>query len=95
MSHSSGGPACDQFDLVDALVKWVEEGIAPDAITAKARGIGSNVVNSEVPATWAPNRTRPLCAYPEVPRYNGTGSIEEAANFSCVTPYKKHRHNCR
>jgi feruloyl esterase len=86
MSHSSGGPACDQFDLVGALVKWVEEGIAPDAITAKARGIGSNVVNSEVPATWAPNRTRPLCAYPEVPRYNGTGSIEDAANFSCVVP---------
>jgi feruloyl esterase len=95
MSHSSGGPACDQFDLVDALVKWVEEGIAPDAITAKARGTGANVVNSEVPVTWAPNRTRPLCAYPEVPRYKGTGSIEDAANFSCEIPWRKHRHHCR
>jgi len=85
MSHSSGGPACDQFDLVDALVKWVEEGIAPDAITAKARGTGANVVNSEVPKTWAPNRTRPLCAYPEVPKYIG-GNVEQAASFSCVTP---------
>jgi feruloyl esterase len=95
MSHSSGGPTCDQFDLVDALVKWVEEGIAPDAITAKARGTGANVVNSEVPATWAPNRTRPLCAYPSVPRYKGTGSIEDAANFSCEIPWRKHHHHCR
>ena len=86
MNHSSGGPACDQFDLVDALVKWVEYGIAPDAITAKARGTGANVVNTEVPVTWAPNRTRPLCAFPAVPWYNGTGSVEDAANFSCVTP---------
>ncbi len=86
MSHSSGGPACDQFDLVDALVKWVEEGIAPDVIMAKARGAGANVVNNEVPAEWAPNRTRPLCAYPAAPSYNGTGNIEDAASFSCVTP---------
>jgi feruloyl esterase len=86
MSHSSGGPACDQFDLVDALVNWAEEGIEPDAITAKARGTGANVVNNEVPSTWASNRTRPLCAYPSVPKYNGTGSIEDAANYSCVTP---------
>lgn len=86
MSHSSGGPACDQFDLVDALVNWVEEGIAPDAITAKARGGTGPGTNSEVPATWATNRTRPLCAYPAVARYIGTGSIEDAANFSCVMP---------
>jgi feruloyl esterase len=85
MSHSSGGPACDQFDLVDALVRWVEEGIAPDAVVAKARGVGANVVNSEVPATWAQNRTRPLCAYPEVPMYIA-GNVEQAASFSCVMP---------
>lgn len=91
MSHSSGGPACDQFDLVDALVKWVEEGIAPNAIIAKARGIGANVVNTEVPSTWAPNRTRPLCVYPAIPKYKGFGNIEDAANFFCVTPRKRHR----
>jgi hypothetical protein len=85
MSHSSGGPACDQFDLVDALVEWVEEGIAPDAVVAKARGTGANVVNTEVPAAWAPDRTRPLCAYPEVPKYIG-GNVEQAASFSCVMP---------
>ena len=85
MSHSSGGPACDQFDLVDALVKWVEYGIEPDAITARARGAGANIVNSEVPESWAPNRTRPLCAYPAVPMYNGSNT-EDASSFVCVDP---------
>ncbi len=85
MGHCSGGPACDQFDLVDALVKWVEQGIAPDAITSTARGAGANVVNSEVPSTWAANRTRPLCAYPEIPRYI-VGDPEKASSFSCVMP---------
>ncbi len=85
MGHCSGGPACDQFDLVDALVNWVEQGIAPDAITATARGAGANAVNSEVPASWAANRTRPLCAYPEIPKYIG-GDVEKASSFSCVSP---------
>jgi feruloyl esterase len=40
-------------------------------------------VNADLPAAWAANRTRPLCAYPKVARYKGTGSIEEAASFSC------------
>ena len=78
MSHSRGGPACDQFDLVDALVDWVEKGIEPDAITATARAD-----NGEAP--W-PGRTRPLCAYPKVPMYNGSGDVEDASNFSCVNP---------
>jgi feruloyl esterase len=81
MSHSRGGPACDQFDLVDALVDWVEKRIEPDAITATARAD-----NDEVPDTWAENRTRPLCAYPAVPMYNGTGNVEVASSFSCVIP---------
>ena len=89
MSHSRGGPATDQFDIVDALVNWVERGIAPNAITAKARGKGAVVpaaVNTEVPSSWSPGRTRPLCAYPEVPKYKGSGDIEAASSFSCVTP---------
>jgi pimeloyl-ACP methyl ester carboxylesterase len=85
MSHCGSGPSCDQFDLVDALVKWVEQGIAPDAITSTARGTGANVINTEVPTTWAPNRTRPLCAYPEVPKYIG-GNVEQASSFSCRKP---------
>ena len=83
MSHSRGGPACDQFDLVDALVDWVEKGKKPDAITATARPD-----NSEAP--W-PGRTRPLCAYPAVPMYKGTGDVEDASNFSCITPYDQER----
>ena len=36
-----------------------------------------------LPASWSANRTRPLCAYPKVARYNGTGDIESASSFSC------------
>lgn len=81
MSHSRGGPACDQFDLVDALVNWVEQGIEPDAITAKARPD-----NPEVPASWNPERTRILCAFPAIPMYDGSGDPEDASSFSCVSP---------
>jgi feruloyl esterase len=86
MSHSRGGPSTDQFDMVDALVDWVELGIAPDAVTATARGLGAVSENNEVPATWDADRTRPLCAYPGIATYNGSGSIEDASNFSCVAP---------
>ena len=43
-------------------------------------------VNADVPYTWAANRTRPLCAYALIARYNGSGSLEEAANFVCLPP---------
>ena len=85
MNHCGGGPSCDQFDMLDALVKWVEHGRAPDFIVAKARGAGANAVNPEVPPTWAPDRTRLLCPYPKVAKYIGRGSIEDAANFRCVS----------
>jgi feruloyl esterase len=83
MNHCSGGPSCDQFDMLDALVKWVEQGRVPNSIVAKARGAGANVVNAEVPATWAPDRTRLLCPYPKLAKYIG-GPIEDAASFRCV-----------
>ncbi|WP_439517131.1 tannase/feruloyl esterase family alpha/beta hydrolase [Hydrogenophaga sp.] len=84
MNHCSGGPATDQFDLLGPLVKWVEQGVAPQAVTASARGAGNaGGVNAELPADWAPNRTRPLCAYPSVAHYNGTGPVESAASFTC------------
>lgn len=72
MAHCSGGPATDQFDALSALIAWVEEGKAPDALSAKA---GSS-------APW-PGRTRPLCAYPTQAMYSGKGNIEDAANFTC------------
>ena len=84
MGHCSGGPATDQFDALTALVSWVEQGQAPASLTATARGPGNAAaINADVPASWAPNRTRPLCPYPKVARYSGTGSLESAASFSC------------
>ncbi|MFN3439296.1 MAG: tannase/feruloyl esterase family alpha/beta hydrolase [Acidovorax sp.] len=83
MNHCSGGPAADQFDMLAPLVAWVEQGKAPDSVTANARGAGAKVVNAELPASWSANRTRPLCVYPKVARYNGTGDVESASSFSC------------
>lgn len=84
MNHCSGGPATDQFDLLSPLVKWVEQGVAPQAIAASARGAGNPAgVNTELPADWSPQRSRPLCAYPTVAQYNGTGSVEAASSFTC------------
>lgn len=84
MNHCSGGPCTDQFDMVDALVDWVEQGVAPDRVIATARGAGNaGGVNDDVPADWAPNRTRPLCSYPQIAVYNGSGDIDDAANFTC------------
>lgn len=72
MEHCSGGPATDQFDAFASVVAWVERGAAPDRILATARAS----------SPW-PGRTRPLCPYPSQARYQGTGSIEDAANFVC------------
>ena len=83
MNHCRGGPATDQFDLLTPLVQWVEQGVAPDRVTAQARGTGNAVPNPEVPAAWASDRTRPLCPYPKVAHYRGTGNIERAESFDC------------
>lgn len=72
MAHCAGGPATDEFDAFGALIAWVEQGVPPDRILAKA--------GARTP--W-PGRTRPLCPYPKIARYAGTGSIEDAANFRC------------
>jgi feruloyl esterase len=73
MGHCSGGPGPNQFDALGALEQWVEKGVAPEKITA------SHSTNGKV------DRTRPLCVYPQVARYKGTGGSDDAANFSCVT----------
>ncbi|MBC5786168.1 tannase/feruloyl esterase family alpha/beta hydrolase [Ramlibacter sp. USB13] len=84
MNHCSGGPATDQFDMLTPLVLWVEAGVAPEGIVAGARGAGNAAgANADVPSSWAPNRTRPLCPWPKVARYKGSGSLEVAENFSC------------
>ena len=84
MNHCSGGPATDQFDMLTPLVNWVEKGVVPDSVVASARGAGNaGGANTDVPASWSATRTRPLCPYPKVARYNGSGSIESAASFTC------------
>lgn len=74
MSHCAGGVGPDQHDAMTAIIDWVEEGVAPDMMVA------NKIENGEV------TRSRPLCSYPEVARYNGNGSIDDAANFSCRLP---------
>ncbi len=70
MNHCAGGPAAlDKFDLLGAVVDWVENGKAPDSVIATGKAF--------------PGRTRPLCAYPKYAYYKGQGDPENAANFEC------------
>jgi feruloyl esterase len=74
MGHCSGGPGTDLFDKVGVLEQWVEHGAAPDKIIAAHRTKGVE------------DMTRPLCPYPEVAKWKGSGSTNAAANFVCVMP---------
>jgi feruloyl esterase len=74
MFHCRGGVNVDRFDAITPVIEWVEQGRAPEAITA------ARVEDGRV------TRTRPLCPYPEVARHAGAGSTDDAANFSCVRP---------
>ena len=74
MAHCSGGIGTDRFDPMTAVIDWVEKQKAPDSILA-ARAINNQVV-----------RTRPLCAYPATAHYSGSGSIDDAKNFTCTKP---------
>lgn len=73
MGHCAGGTAPNQFDALSALDQWVDTGTAPDTILASHRASG--VVD----------RMRPLCPYPQVAKWKGTGSTDDAANFACVS----------
>jgi feruloyl esterase len=70
--HCIGGVGCDSAPRLAALIDWVERGKAPDSILA-SRVVAGKVV-----------RTRPLCPYPKVAKYKGSGSIDEASNFVCA-----------
>ena len=70
----------EKFDALSALTDWVEKGTAPDRITASV-----NAANKEIPASWSPNRTRPLCPWPKYAKY-ASGDVEAAASFSCAAP---------
>ena len=72
MAHCGGGPALDHFDMLTAVVSWVEKGTAPDAVIATGQAF--------------PGRSRPLCAYPKHAQYNGTGDNQDSRNFQCQDP---------
>ena len=74
MHHCTGGVNIDRFDLMTPLINWVEGGIVPWGL------MGHRVEQGKV------TRTRPLCAYPRVSRYRGTGSIDAHENFECADP---------
>jgi feruloyl esterase len=89
MGHCGGGIGANSFgngapvaandperDLVTALDQWVEKGVAPDHFIAT----GKSVLEP------AKTLTRPLCAYPKVARYKGSGDVNDAASFACVGP---------
>jgi feruloyl esterase len=71
MGHCGGGEGPSTFDMVAALEQWVEKKQAPNQIIASRSRDGKV------------DRTRPLCPYPQVAAYRGTGSTDEAANFVC------------
>jgi feruloyl esterase len=74
MMHCRNGDGPNSFDVVSLLDRWVEKGTAPDQIIA-SHSTGGRV-----------DRTRPLCPYPQVAKYKGSGSIDDAANFACKLP---------
>ena len=85
MAHCAGGPSTDQFDMLTALVNWVEKGQAPESVIANARGAGNpSGANPDVPPDWSPHRSRPLCPYPKVARLkSGASDLETAESFRC------------
>jgi Tannase and feruloyl esterase len=94
MTHCSNGPGASNFggvgqqippvrdathDLVTALERWVEQGVPPEQF------IGTKYTDAE-PTTRTIQFTRPLCLYPAVPHYTGSGDPNDAASFACVKP---------
>ncbi len=74
MFHCRGGRGADRFDAMTPLVEWVEGGRAPDRLTASR--IDDGVLKM----------TRPLCPYPKIARYDGTGDPNDADSFRCEAP---------
>lgn len=75
VGHCAGGPGPQPQRAFDAVVNWVEKGIAPDVLPASRNVQGKT-------------QTRPLCPYPAVARWDGKGSVDEAASYSCAIPRK-------
>jgi feruloyl esterase len=97
MQHCTGGAGPNAFgqyhpgvnddplhDIDAALERWVEQGVAPEKLIATKYKEG-------VPPASAGSviRTRPLCPYPQVARWTGSGTTDDAANFTCVPPERR------
>jgi Tannase and feruloyl esterase len=74
VTHCGGGPGADAIDLLTPIANWVEKGVEPN-----------NLVASKLNATGAVTFTRPLCAYPQYPKYAG-GDVNKASSFTCTKP---------
>jgi feruloyl esterase len=91
MAHCGGGSGPNNFgnrgggaatsrdperDIFTALERWVERGVAPARVVGAGR------------ATDDPSKplTRPLCPYPQVAQYRGSGDVNDAASFACAAP---------
>jgi feruloyl esterase len=72
MGHCGGGDGPNEFDMLAALEQWREHGRAPSEILASQRSEGRVI------------RTRPLCPYPQIAKYKGSGSVDRAENFACA-----------
>jgi len=73
VGHCGGGPGPPPAGQFDAVVRWVEEGQAPEVLNAVRRDAAGGLA-----------RSRPLCQFPLVAKYQGTGSTDDAANFTCA-----------
>jgi feruloyl esterase len=69
--HCGGGAGPDRFDSLTAIENWVEKGAPPASMIATK-------ANSPI--------SRPLCPYPQVAKYKGSGDTNDAANFTCSAP---------
>lgn len=69
MNHCGGGPATDEFDALSAMEHWVEQRSPPDRLIVTGKDF--------------PGATRPLCPYPAVARYSGSGRMQSAGAFIC------------
>ncbi len=76
MLHCGGGDGPDTFDTLSALEQWRENGKGPEKIVASHMNGG------------AADRTRPLCPFPQVATYKGSGSTDQAENFVCAAPVR-------
>ena len=90
VGHCAGGNGPQPSGQIEALIDWVENGRAPESLTATLReGGGRGGARGGAQAAAPPRviRTRPLCPYPEVAAYRGRGSTDEAASFTCRTEF--------